>query len=687
VIIIDPNIIKAVQNTEATGFEKAVNVVGDGVDKLRIKLSEIFEGKPRIISNNATGSRFANPLDKGLVPLTRELSSIDLCNVITYLINKTQDLKLGEKKSGEPNKPNSQNVNKPVETVFERKLSFVKNKAYEIQTLIDNHRNVFGTATGADARAILSATIQGINEILIAGENSVQAQLNDPEIQKVFPQVVVFNNFFSNVSGFFQRFQNSTEIPVSQVKKIMSYVDKLRSICVAIQGLDSFAAVFQLANGFVGGKLTQEIEKLNKIVKPDKLLPLIKNVQKACISLQQICKLLITYIETGRRIVSLLLGIFNVLRIIKNFMLAIPIPGVFTTVGINNLFSDVVSDKITKFLDQMIKRLGQINAVLNNIVAVISYVIIQIDEVLRYVRIIISNLENCDNVDADIVKDLKDVVKDLETSRNTLIAFRDNYLNKKNAIDSTYGDRKNKFSIRVVEEKVTDINITLKRRYGIAINANNQIVVESTPTFASDTSIIVNEVKVLLVSKGLVNPELSQLSAKDLTTINESMNFLEGETMSLDEALANTYSFDALENSDKYGLDSPENENEDQENLGLNAFINKIRGGKKLRNKMRKLMAAQLAKTSSQLKSAEGGTAAANQFEKQASYQNSRISKENSTDNKKEINDLKKRKDKLQRERNTYNKLPKINPIISAKIKKLDKEIKKIEEEIQELQK
>ena len=58
-----------------------------------------------------------------------------------------------------------------------------------------------------------------------------------------------------------------------------------------------------------------------------------------------------------------------------------------------------------------------------------------------------------------------------------------------------------------------------------------------------------------------------------------------------------------LQNTDfDNGLDSGENENEN-DGVGLNAFANKLKGGKKLRNRMRKMMKQNSEKLGSSLAS------------------------------------------------------------------------------------
>ena len=82
----------------------------------------------------------------------------------------------------------------------------------------------------------------------------------------------------------------------------------------------------------------------------------------------------------------------------------------------------------------------------------------------------------------------------------------------------------------------------------------------------------------MLVSNKLVNPELSSLSSEGIITINTALNYLEDseEFSEVNVELA----------TDADGLDDPNNENEDV-GIGLNAFVNKLNGGKKLRKRVR----------------------------------------------------------------------------------------------------
>ena len=94
---------QAAANADAIGFEKVITIIGDSIVRMEKGLDNIFDGAP-----TPSGSRHQNPLDYGLIPLLREVSSIDFCNIFTYLINKAPKFK--------PYTPNS--VSNKSETLF-----------------------------------------------------------------------------------------------------------------------------------------------------------------------------------------------------------------------------------------------------------------------------------------------------------------------------------------------------------------------------------------------------------------------------------------------------------------------------------------------------------------------------------------------------------------------------------------
>ena len=72
------------------------------------------------------------------------------------------------------------------------------------------------------------------------------------------------------------------------------------------------------------------------------------------------------------------------------------------------------------------------------------------------------------------------------------------------------------------------------RRYGIALDINGILAAQSTPTFASDDNIIIQEVKLILASKGLIPNLPSPLSIAELNILENALAFLEDDSLSAD---------------------------------------------------------------------------------------------------------------------------------------------------------
>jgi hypothetical protein len=150
-----------------------------------------------------------------------------------------------------------------------------------------------------------------------------------------------------------------------------------------------------------------------------------------------------------------------------------------------------------------------------------------------------------------------------------------------------------KYVIKIVTEQVVDEGINLRRRYGIARDLNGYIVVQSTPTFASLDLIIINEVKSLLVSKGLVSSNLSSLSSEEQVTVLEAAKFLGEDEIGLDNIELSLSDIETIEQQDS--------------ELGIGTFINNLPGGRALRKRVRDKMVKSASQLGNNLKSTDPG--------------------------------------------------------------------------------
>ena len=97
------------------------------------------------------------------------------------------------------------------------------------------------------------------------------------------------------------------------------------------------------------------------------------------------------------------------------------------------------------------------------------------------------------------------------------------------------------FCIRIEKETLVDENITVVRRYANIINAKGDIVDETSPTYATKDSIIINEAEYIINTYGdIATPdgETTQFSEKDAEEI------LDIETYDLLNAITGKSSYD-----------------------------------------------------------------------------------------------------------------------------------------------
>ena len=574
----------SVNTTSATGLDKAITYLSKGLFKIEDQIDNIFWGEYSLSDEELKTASLKKKLkDKGIISILDVIVSVDLCNIMNYIL---QQLPAG--KSFNPNDP-------PPTDFLGKKKWVLQNTAYIIQTYIDSYYTSYGDANNADSKLGLQSLIKEITDAFgeVLDPNS-DSGLNDPQLIREYPEISVFTNFMENSLGTFNKYTDLRTIPNTDLQKIIQYVDKIRAICISIQGLNSAASVAGLATSLLGGKVQEEFDKINKLIDPQRITPFLKSIIETGRSILQVTKLISGYINFGRLIIRICTLLVKAFKVILKFLVFLGIPNVFTTLGIGNKFGSFTSTTIErKGLDVFIDRLKQVSKFLGDMMTFVDKITIDIQAVIDRLNILLTNLQNCSNVDTQLIKDLENLRNELQDENEKLKSFKTTYENNRNKKKNTFAN----FTIEIIVEETTDIALKIKRRRGVALDANGNLAVESTPTYASDDTIIINEVKQLLVSKGFVKSSYNDLNSEEINVINEALNYLEDPNISIDNL--------DVDNFDQ-GLDSPENENEDN-GLGLNAFMNKLSGGKKLRNRMRKVMAQQKTQLNSDLASIKSG--------------------------------------------------------------------------------
>jgi len=567
----------------AQGFGKISASISKIINKIRVSVNNFYYGK----TNISTNSKLANPLDYGLINVLNLLASIDLCAIFSFSANK-----LGNQFGTKPFNPKDKSsTNTPLgNTKYQ-----IQYAAYQIQTIIDGYYTSYGDLRTNESKTALGQVVTNLSNYLEilnspAGNNPFQ----NPELRTAFPMISIFDNYLQNASKFLSVNQNIGGLKPTQIDKVLSYIDKTRQVCISIQSLNNPANLISFADTFLGAGVADALKKLDKLVDPKKIIPLIKKIVEVCKKIQSACNQILGFINTARTIIQIATLLIKIFRIIVKFFLVLPAPNLFTTVGITTAMSSA-ENKLTKAADNLIKRLSEINSILSNIYYLVQDISIKIGNIIDIINLIKLNLESCEPgvVDPQIIVDLSTIASSLQATKKSFDDFIKNYDDNKKSKDTSYGG----YTIVILKEEVVDEGISLRRRYGVALDKSQVKIVQSTPTFASDDQIIIQEVKLLLRSKNLVQDSKLSLTPEEISILEESLNFLEQPSIDINE-----------EPQFEDGMDDPDNEDTEGDNLGLNAFVSKLKGGRKLRRRMRKKMSEAKNKLAAELaKSDKGG--------------------------------------------------------------------------------
>lgn len=590
-------------------LESIINTAAKGVGNLQVGVNKILWGsantqpiasaKYDTVSGSLTYTTtptIAKPpgkkrlVDTGVFNALDALNTVDLCDVVTYAITNVNIKK----------KPRSEN---PTES--QKALYTLQDKAFQVQVAIDKYLaypNVFISdyfGTGPDPitqEAAISGSGLPAGQTNLAGSsitkynvfNLTRAIIDTFDIGIQSPTGSLFTaeeknlagevlglasnlNFVNNSLTTFKRITDYRNISNTDLVKLNKTVTDLRAVCVVIQTLD-FKSALALASNFLNIDIRSQIQKLSNFIDVTRILPTIKNINDQIQSFIRIALKVQNILSQAQFVIKIILLLIKVFRFLKTFFFANPLPSLFTTVGVQAAFSEAkkVADDSSLSL---IQRLRQVNALLSVVTIFIRYLLANAYELQIRLRTLILTLEACDATkDSDVIQQLKKTSADLDNLQNTLSSYIINYDSKTSPNTATFG----LYDIRVIDEELTDLSIVNKRRRGVALDKNGNIVLQSDLTFATNTSVIIEEVKQRLVAAGLVQPTLSNITSTSLAVIAESLNYLDNN-----DVLQDDLNIQVTEN-----LDTPDNQNEDL-GTGLNAFINNLPGGKRLRKRVR----------------------------------------------------------------------------------------------------
>jgi hypothetical protein len=581
--LIKPPIDKTVGTTSAKGLSKVTDTIWKSILRYFSKFPEIFFGK----TSSKKGQKSNNWLDNGICFITAFLASLDLCSIINTISNLTDQLDVAKFNPNQNPPPND----------FKWKIQKI---AYEIQVGIDAFNRVYSAAANpGDSITTLIASIAPQLQKLTSEE-----YLGSPEMRKAFPQVDQMNNFLGDT---LRKMQERSEISNTDKTEIQNYLKKInliRQTCVLIQGLTTPANLVKFAESALPPGVYESIDKFGvNNINPDKLSEILGGTRITINKINKISSSILKFIGEIQAGIKIAIILAKVFRVIIGFFIVMPLPNLVTTSGITTGFAKAERN-IDDYLKKTIKFLSEVNTLVAIIVSMLKGLSLVLDQIESDLSTIIDKLKACSRgndpinvpVDQDTIIGLE---RELNTLRNNNNAFKEfviNYETKNETNKKTYEG----YTIEIRTEDVSDQNVlkvTLPRRYGIALDGAGIQAVRSDFTYASDDSVIINQVKLLLVSKGLAKPQRQEQFTNDqLDVLNQAMAAIPENDLSVEDITPQSPTSEYL--------DSPDGEDEN-DGLGLNAFVNKLSGGKRLRKRIKESMAKSKENLATSLKSAK----------------------------------------------------------------------------------
>jgi hypothetical protein len=515
------------------GVNNRVPTVGEGrVTTVDGRSSYSFtQSTPR----PAPSGKGENLITKGLFNALDLFAELDLCNIISSL---TSMVKLKKR-------PRPQNPTPPASYLY-----FIQDRCGEVRTYIDKFlafpNEFIGDYVGVgpnakppkqaldqDGAPVEGGTqvqkynmyflMQSIKEATAAftGPNSIFSAEEKTLLSSV-PGLGGALSALDDFIGTINQYSDYRNIPNEDLQKLLDNIALVRSICVTIEGLD-FKSALTLAGNLLGIDIAAQIQKLSDFINPTQIIPTLKEINNAIRGFIKIGQQVRGMLSLGQFIIKIALVFNKVFKFVIQFIINAPIPAMSqTTSSISRLES--AKFKAKDETDGITRILRAVNAFLSVLLVFIRYLVTNANELLRRLDIILTNLEFCEAMkDSDVLAELKNTRKDLVTLRDQLLEYLDDYDSKTNPDTARFGV----YDIRIIEEELTDRGITNKRRRGVALAPNGEVVTQSDLTFATNPTVIIGEVQQKLLALGLVSTGQGLIDAATLDVVAQSINFLD----------------------------------------------------------------------------------------------------------------------------------------------------------------
>lgn len=550
------------------GLEGIITGISKQLANIDSKVDDIYYGNK--LKNTGIKLPGSTSKENGILPLAQEIAKIDLCNILTYLLSNTK---------------------LPVDSVVGKKLKKLESKTKELGDKIA--RTKVGSAAIKDTQKLKELSL-AIADTTILIDNDVIA---------VVPQLANAKNYLDDINGTITGYSNLNTIPNADVQRIISKLNGVQSTVQSISTISSASDVVNILQNAANLNIASQLQSLQKIINPSRLLPTLTSVANKLRGFNQIALKIVNYIRILQVLNKVSTALLKVLAVIEKILSFIPIPNMVTVVTITQKFSSALQS-IKKLIEEGLKRIAQIGKLVELIYNFAIGFLAKIADIVTVLDTIIFNLQTCSvTAESPILTDLQDTKSILQDTASKLDRFVATY-----AASLASGNTRvaNGYTLTIVEEEVVDRGIKNKRRKAVALDTRGVVVAETELTFATDTDTLFQELQLILKNKGIV---------ADTSNITGGIDALDIDFTGAAPTDEETYQSVGLTNEQELVSTSAEATAE------VSTFIDGIKkGGKKFKQRVRQITAkfatdsAQSLKSSAKAGTFKGATPTASKF-------------------------------------------------------------------------
>ena len=301
-----------------------------------------------------------------------------------------------------------------------------------------------------------------------------------------------------------------------------------------LRSINKFLLPFTNPVNVINSVFADQVQDVNKILKdfirPERFADDVEALIKGIVAINKLLERIISTLRMVNAIIKLCQILIKLYIVLAKLLKKLPIPARWMTAGSIVKLATKANDMEFHKAQELKEFLGVISGFIDSVMLSIGFIRDEMLVLITNLEQLKQNLSACpytkDNylqeaID-EVIVNVNQTITELEEAapqiKRTPIPDKSPLSKTNRKCHKLYRG----FCIRIEKETLVDENITVVRRYANIINAKGDIVDETSPTYATKDSIIINEAEYIINTYGdIATPdgETTQFSEKDAEEI------------------------------------------------------------------------------------------------------------------------------------------------------------------------